>query len=375
MADFTTLQEMILEARKRLSPSLWDFVAGGTESEMTLRHNRYGLDRLAFRPRVLRDVSRVDTATTFLGRRLSIPIMLAPIGSLVLIDPAGAVAPALAAAQRNTLMFYSTFADPPLDIVTSKVPHPIVVALYIRDGDAWLDEQVDKIKSLGCAAVCIVTEAPYYSRRERDLMNKFLSRGSRSGTYANTQRILRDGGTPEEIKTANARMVTARVTWKTIQRIQQRSSLPIILKGIATAEDARIAVEHGVAGIYVSNHGGRQLDHCHPSIDVLPEIVDAVAGKAEVIMDGGIYRASDALKAIALGARAICIGRLQCWALAAGGEAALVRALEILEEELIIGMGLLGVTKLSELNRSYVSPVVPATPPALLSPFPIVLGR
>ncbi len=170
-------------------------------------------------------------------------------------------------------------------------------------------------------------------------------------------------------------MVTARLTWKTIERIRNRSNLPVILKGIATAEDARLAVEHGVSAVYVSNHGGRQLDCARGCIEALPEIVEAVAGRAEVIMDGGIYRGTDVLKAIALGARAVCIGRLQCWALAAGGESGLVRAMEILEEEIIISMGLLGVTRLSELNRSYLIQVDAIEPAHIFNPFPAVKER
>lgn len=220
-----------------------------------------------------------------------------------------------------------------------------------------------------------MTEAPYYSRRERDLINRFRSRGSKSGTYAATQKVLREGGTREAIAAAEARMATARLTWKTIERIRQRSSLPVILKGISTAEDARLAVEHGASAIYISNHGGRQLDCTRGSIEVLPEIVDAVAGRAEVIMDGGIYRGTDVLKAIALGARAVCVGRLQCWALAAGGEAGLVQMMEILEEEIIIAMGLLGVTKLADLGRGHLFETDALDPPHIFNPFPVVKER
>jgi isopentenyl diphosphate isomerase/L-lactate dehydrogenase-like FMN-dependent dehydrogenase len=375
MAEFATLQEMVLAARENVEPGLWDFINGGTEAEVTLRRNRHELDRLAFRPRVLRDVSLIDTSTTFLGQKLTVPVMMAPVGSLALIDPAGAVSVASACAKAGTLLFYSTFADPPLQVVRTKVDHPLILGLYVRGDEAWLDRAVDEAHANGCAAIAIITEAPYYSRRERDLINQFRSRGSRSGTYAATQKILRQGGSPEEAAAAEARMVTARLTWQSIERIRSRSPLPVILKGIATAEDARLAVEHGVSAIYVSNHGGRQLDAGRGSMAVLPEVVDAVGGRAEVIVDGGIYRGTDVLKAIALGARAVCIGRLQCWALAAGGEAGLVRAMEILEEEIIIAMGLLGVTRLSELDRSYLVASEPIEPAHIFNSFPVVKER
>ena len=372
MVEFTNLQEMLLAALGKVEHDVWDFVNGGTESETTLRRNRLGLDRLVFRPRVLRDVSRVDTSVAFLGFKLNLPVMMAPVGSLVLVDPAGALSVARACADRGTLMIYSTFADPPLSQVRATVDHPLILGLYVRGDEAWLDKAVDEAKALGCLAIAVVTEAPYYSRRERDLINRLRSRGSKSGTYAATQKILREGGTPEEVAAANARMVAARLDWKTIDRIRTRSGLPVILKGIATAEDARIAVDHGVSAIYVSNHGGRQLDYAPGSIEVLPEIVDAVGGRADVIVDGGIYRGTDVLKAIALGARAVCIGRLQCWALAAGGEAGLIRAIEILEEEIIIAMGLLGVTQLSQLDSTYVRKTDAIEPADLLNPFPVV---
>jgi isopentenyl diphosphate isomerase/L-lactate dehydrogenase-like FMN-dependent dehydrogenase len=375
MTEFATLQEMLLIAHARMEPAVWDFVNGGTESEVTLRRNRHGLDRLAFRSRVLNDVARIDTSTTFLGHKLALPVMMAPVGSLALIDPAAAVSVAAACKACGSLLIYSTFADPPLEIVRSKVDHPLILGLYVRGDQAWLDAAIDAAVAAGCLAIAVVTEAPYYSRRERDLINRFRSRGSKSTTYAATQKVLREGASAEAVAAAEARMVTARLTWKTIERIRRRSSLPIILKGIATAADARLAVEHGASAIYISNHGGRQLDCAPGSIEVVPEIVDAVSGRTAVIMDGGIYRGTDVLKAIALGARAVCIGRLQCWALAAGGEAGLVRMMEILEEEIIIAMGLLGVTKLADLSRHHVVATDALDPPHIFNPFPVVKER
>jgi isopentenyl diphosphate isomerase/L-lactate dehydrogenase-like FMN-dependent dehydrogenase len=375
MVEFTTLQEMLLIAHGKLDPAVWDFINGGTEAEITLRRNRRGLDRLHFRQRVLRDVSRIDTSTTFLNHRLSIPVMMAPVGSLTQIDPAGALAVASASKAVGSLLIYSTFADPPLSVVRAKVVHPLILGLYVRGDESWLDAAVDEAVAAGCIAIAVVTEAPYYSRRERDLINGYRSRGSKSGTYASAQKILRDGGNSEAVAAAESRMVTARLTWQTIERIQKRSKLPIILKGISTAEDTRLAIEHGASAIYVSNHGGRQLDWARGCIEVLPEIVAAAKGHAEVILDGGIYRGTDVLKAIALGARAVCIGRLQCWALAAGGEAGLVRAMEILEEEIIIAMGLLGVTRLAELDGSYLVESDALEPADIMNPFPVVKER
>jgi glycolate oxidase len=316
-------------------------------------------------------VSEIDTSTTFVGQSLNVPVMMAPVGSLALIDSAGAIPVARACASTGTLMFYSTFAEPTLGEIRQAVPHPLVLALYVRGGEDWLDRAIDDAVAAQCTAIAVVTEAAYYSRRERDLINQFRSRGSKAGTYAVTQKVLRQGLENGALSAARARMEPARLTWKTIEHIRARSGLPIILKGIAAREDAITAVDSGVEAIYVSNHGGRQLDHGAGSLDALVEVADAVAGRAEVIVDGGICRGTDVLKAIALGARAACIGRLQCWALAANGEAGLVRALEILEEEIIIGMGLLGVTRLDELGPRHVREVRAIEPADLLNPFPV----
>src|SRR5262249_42384458 len=181
----------------KMERAVWDFVNGGTESEVTLRRNRHGLDRLAFQPRVLRDVARIDTSTTFLGHKLALPVMMAPVGSLALINPAAAVSVAGACKTYGSLLIYSTFADPPLDVVRAKVDHPLILGLYVRGGEAWLDAAIDQAVAAGCLAITVVTEAPYYSRRERDLINRFRSRGSKSGTYATPQKALRQGGSDE----------------------------------------------------------------------------------------------------------------------------------------------------------------------------------
>ena len=298
MTEFTTLQEMLLIAHAKMEPAAWDFVNGGTESEVTLRRNRHGLDRLAFRSRVLKDVARIDTSTTFLGHKLALPVMMAPVGSLALIDPAAAVSVAGACKAYGSLLIYSTFADPPLEIVRSKVDHPLILGLYVRGDQAWLDAAVDAAVAAGCLAIAVVTEAPYYSRRERDLINRFRSRGSKSTTYAATQKVLREGGSAEAVAAAEARMVTARLTWKTVERIRRRSSLPIILKGISTADDARLAVEHGASAIYISNHGGRQLDCAPGSIEVVPEWL--AAGSLTIALDYDSYVTDAAIAAVDL---------------------------------------------------------------------------
>ncbi len=350
--DFVTNQEIIMAARRNLPDNVWHYLTGGAESETTMRRNRFGLDSLAFRPRVLVDVSRGDASTTFLGHRLRIPVLLAPIGSLQSITPLGGVAVARAAEQFGTINFVSSVTQPSLEEIAAASGNPKIFQLYVQGDLKWVEELLARVKRAGYAALCLTVDTAHYGRRERQMMDRWLPPSRRGHGYE----------------------YRAGLTWKTLDAIKEMAGLPFILKGVATPEDALLAVEHGVGTIYVSNHGGRQLDHGRATIDMLPEIVQAVGARAEIVLDGGIVRGSDVLKAIALGARAVAIGKLQGWALAAGGQAGLVRALEILESEIVTTMGLLGVTRLGELNEKYLCKVQPLTPPHEMSAFPHMPG-
>lgn len=354
--DLVTNQEVIVAARKSLPQEVWDYLTGGSESETTMRRNRLGFDSLALRPRVLVDVSEIDTSTTFLGRKLRIPVMLAPIGSLQAITPEGGVAVARAAAEFGTVPFVSSVTDPSFEVIAASTAQPKVFQLYIRGGLDWCEAIIGCAERAGYVALCLTVDTAKYGRRERQIMQRWLPPSNRVPTEATTRHFQ------------------ARLTWKVLDAIRKMTRMPLIVKGIATAEDARIAVEHGVDVIYVSNHGGRQLDHGQATIDVLPEVVEAASGKAEVILDGGVMRGTDVLKAIALGAKAVTIGRLQGWGLAAGGAAGLVRVLEILEEEIVTDMGLLGVATIGQVGRGHVCAAPPVTLPHEMSAFPHVPG-
>ncbi|MCJ7594025.1 MAG: alpha-hydroxy-acid oxidizing protein [Desulfobacterales bacterium] len=354
MSEFETIQDIVLAAYRNMSSDVWDFVCGGTESETTLLRNRQALDTLAFRPRVLRDVSKIDTSTTLLGSRLPIPVFLAPVGGLNQIDPDGAGLALRAASRFGVLKFLSSVNGClELEEGTEIVGDSLVFQLYIRGDEAWLDAFLDRIEKANCRGLCLTVDIAVYSRRERDLFNRYRPPGREDGE--------RDG----------FRYQSA-MTWDFIDKVRRRLDIPLILKGIATAEDAKLAVEHGVDIVYVSNHGGRQLDHGRGCIDVLPEVIEAVSGRADVVIDSGFVRGTDILKAIALGARAVGLGKLQVWALAAGGEEGLVRMLEILKDEILTSMGLLGVTKLEELSSSYLHPAEPTRSPGEFSPFPSI---
>ncbi|MGF7160843.1 glycolate oxidase [Rhodoligotrophos appendicifer] len=374
MSEFPTLQDIVWAAREKLPRSVWDFVTFGTETETSLRRNRRSLDSLAFVPRVMRDVSEVQPDTCLLGINLRIPVMLAPVGSIALLDPAGAVAAARTAQSFGTVQIVSGFAAPDYATVARECPGPLIYALHPRAEQPFLNELVDGVVAAGYRAIAFVSEAAYYSRRERDLMSQVQTAGKRARSYGSYLAQQRSEGSDGKSPSKEGLLGTM-ATWEMLQRVKERSGLPVVLKGVTCAADARLAVEHGVDVIYVSNHGGRALDHARGTAQVLPEIVDAAGGKADVIIDGGFVRGTDVLKAVSLGAKAVCMGRMQSWALAAGGPDGLMRMLELLEEEIIIGMGLLGVNRLSELDPSYVEKVEPVVMPHPLSAFPVVMER
>jgi len=351
-ADFQTLHEIVAKARQNLNQNDWDYIVGGAETETTLRRNRLAIDQIALRPRVLRDVSRIDASVEVLGRKLRLPVMFAPVGSLECFHPAAAADVARAAQAFGAAHMLSSVCHPGLEKVAEAAPDALrIYQLYVRGDAAWVDDHVARAIANGYRAFCLTVDTAIYSRRERDIAKRHVVSGRRR---------------------ASGREFQAALDWRTVERIKKRFDIPLALKGIATAEDAKIAVEHGVEWIYVSNHGGRQLDQGRGSMDVLPEIVAAADGRAKVIVDGGFARGTDIVKAIASGASLVGIGRLQCYALAAGGEGALIRLLELLEDEVQRCLGLLGITGFADLDRSYLHAAPSVTAPHILSAFPLL---
>ena len=350
-ATFEVLHELVAPAKRNLSKGTWDYLMGGSETETTFERNRVALDSIAFRPRVLRNVEKVDTGGKLLGHSLRLPVVLAPIGSLQDLSPEGGAASTRAAARTGVMHMLSTVSAPGLEAVAACNDYPKMFQLYVRGDEAWIDAHVERAIANRYVAVCFTVDLDHYGRRERDIAKR----------HKTTSR-----------KTAPPDYFQARFTWADLDRVMRKYKVPIILKGIATGEDARMAVDRGVAAIYVSNHGGRQLDHGKGAIAVLPEIVEAVAGRAEIIVDGGFMRGADIVKAIALGAHAVGLGRLQGLALAAGGEDGLVRAIELLADEATRCLGLLGVTSFKELDTSYVAPAAPLPRTYLDSAFPLL---
>ncbi|MFQ5626748.1 MAG: alpha-hydroxy acid oxidase [Methyloligellaceae bacterium] len=349
---FEVLHEFVEPARANVTPETWDYLMGGAETETSLNRNRIAIDALALRPRVLRDVEHVDLSGRFLGHDWRLPVFLAPIGSLQDITKDGGVAPACAAARFGIAHMLSSVCAPGLEEVASAAGnHPRIFQIYVRGDADWIDELVARAIAHGYTAICFTVDLDTFGRRERDMSKRYK---------------------PTARRTASGEDHQARFSWADIERIRKTFDVPLALKGIATPEDATRAVDLGVNAVYVSNHGGRQLDHVQASTDVLPEIVDAVAGRAEILIDGGYMRGSDIVKAIALGANAVGIGRLQGLAAAAGGEAAILRMLEILEQELRHCLMLLGVTSFAELDPSFVTKVMPLRRNWLDSAFPLL---
>jgi glycolate oxidase len=350
--DFLNLHEIVAKARQNLSQNDWDYIVGGAESETTLRRNRMAFESVAFRPRVLRDVSKVDASVNRFGRKLRLPLLLAPVGSLESFHSAGAESVARAAGEFGVGHMLSSVCDPGLEDLAAAAPDALrLFQLYVRGDAAWVDNHVERAISHGYAAFCITVDTAHYSRRERDIAKRFVTAGRRR---------------------VQGRAFQAGLDWRTVERIKSKFTIPLAIKGIATAEDAAIALDHGVDWIYVSNHGGRQLDHGAGTMEILPEIVAAVAGRAAIVVDGGFMRGTDVIKAIAMGATAVGIGKLQGLALAAGGEDGLVKTLELLEREVIVSMGLLGVTSLSQLGPQHLCAGAPANAPHVLSAFPLL---
>jgi isopentenyl diphosphate isomerase/L-lactate dehydrogenase-like FMN-dependent dehydrogenase len=351
--EFQNLHEFVRRARANLNQNAWDYIIGAAETETTMRRNRMALDEIAFRPRVLRNVARIDASAKAFDRKLRLPVLMAPVGALEIFDPLGAAASVARGVGRfGAVHMLSSVSEPGLEKVAEAAPDALrIYQLYVRGDDAFVEDRVSRAIASGYGAFCLTVDTAHYSRRERDIAKRYVRESRLRATGGDFQKGLE---------------------WRTVKLIKDKYNIPLILKGIATAEDAAIALDHGVEWIYVSNHGGRQLDHGRGSMHVLPEIVAAVAGRARIMVDGAFCRGSDVVKAIAMGADLVGIGRLQCWALAAGGENGIVRMLELLEDEVIRSLGLLGATKFADLDKSFLHPATPTNLPDVLSAFPLL---
>jgi isopentenyl diphosphate isomerase/L-lactate dehydrogenase-like FMN-dependent dehydrogenase len=325
-------------ARAALDDNAWEYVRGGAGDETTLRANRAAFDRWQLRPRTLVDVDAVDTSTTVLGTEISVPILVSPVALQKLVHPDGEAATARAAAAAGTIMCLSTSATMRPRAVAEAAPSaPRWFQVYMFKDRETTGGLIDEAQASGYSALVLTVDAPILGRREGTLRIGFTH-------------------VPDELEVAGDIFddLDASVSWRDLEWLAGYG-LPVVLKGVLTAEDARLAVEHGAAAVVVSNHGGRQLDGVSAAIDALPEVVEAVDGRCEVLLDSGVRRGVDVLRALALGARAVLIGRAAIWGLAVAGEEGVADVLRLLRDEVALGLALLGCRTPAEVTRAHVA--------------------
>jgi isopentenyl diphosphate isomerase/L-lactate dehydrogenase-like FMN-dependent dehydrogenase len=359
VTDPVNVADYFERAAATVDPQVWCFFEGGSGDEVSLRANAAAYSRWRLRPRMLVDVSAISLETTLLGTPVSMPLGVAPFAMQRLLDPDGEVATARAAAAAGTLMCVSTVTSSShAEVAAASGSSPRWLQLYVlRDRQRTLDHLAEAREG-GYSAVVLTVDIPLLGRRERDLRLGFRIPDDLPLPYVR-------GNVPAAAETMSEHFQTSpALTWRDLEWVAAESGLPLVLKGILTREDALLAVEHGAAAVWVSNHGGRQLDGVAAGLDALPEVVEAVGGCCEVYVDGGIRRGTDVLKALALGARAAFAGRAVASALAVDGVRGVSRVLALLRDEIELGLGLLGCTSPAEVARSHVEPTVPYDPPA-----------
>lgn len=352
LADFEPL------ARLAMDPAAFDYVAGGAWDEITLAENEAAWRRRRLRPRVLIDVSRIDPSTTMLGATTALPLAIAPMAAHGLAHPDAELATARAAATARVPFTLSTMSSRSIEEVAAAAHDAIRwFQLYTQADPSRTQELVVRAEAAGYGAIVVTVDLPRLGYRDRDRRNGFDLPGPHAnfvevaGGATHAGRVHADASGFDRLETGG----DAALAWHDVATIRSWSSLPIVLKGILTAEDAHLAVEHGADAIIVSNHGGRQLDRVSATIDVLEEVLAAVAGRTEVWVDGGVRRGLDIAIAVALGARGVLLGRPAMWALAAAGEAGVDRALAIVREEFEIALMLLGAASPADLRPSHVA--------------------
>jgi (S)-2-hydroxy-acid oxidase len=342
--------------RARIPKENYDFIAGGVDHEWTLRRNREGFERITIHPRMMVNTSTMDLSVTLFGNKIAMPILIAPTAGHQLAHPQGELATSKAAAACNTILCLSSNSSYPFEKVAEATNAVKWWQLYPREDDEATEERVKRAVAAGFKAVVLTADAPYSSHRERLLRNRVRAQvpsgDGNSGAAAASRRRSRPDEAPHPYRLQAALM--SKWDWTYVSRLKDWVKVPVLVKGILTAEDAALAVKHGADGIVVSNHGGRYLDYAPSTIEVLPEIVKAVDGKFPVLIDSGFRRGTDVLKALALGANAVLVGRPPLWGLGAYGQPGVEKVLRLLDTELALAMGLSGKTKIAQLDRSLV---------------------
>ncbi|KAL3681824.1 hypothetical protein R1sor_024780 [Riccia sorocarpa] len=358
LAEVVNVNEYEARAKQKLSKMFFDYFSTGAEDQWTLQENIRAFGRIRIRPRVLVDVSDVDLSTKVLGYKVSMPIMVAPTGHQKLAHAEGELATARAAAAEDTVMVLSSSANTSLEDVASIGSGIRFFQLYIFKDREYVAEVVRRAERAGYKAIVLTGDVPRLGNRENDIKNRFtlpahLTVANFVGIGGGTSILTSKTNESSLAAFANAQFDSS-LTWKDIAWLKGITSLPILIKGILTGEDAVLAVRSGVAGIMVSNHGARQLDFAPASVSVLEEVVQAVQGRVPVFLDGGVRRGSDVLKALALGAAGVFVGRPVVYGLAVDGEAGVRKVLKILRDEFQVSMMLAGCRRIQDITRSHV---------------------
>lgn len=359
------LDDLEEAARPHLDAAAFDYYAGGAEDEITLRANRRAWQEIFLRPRVLTDVSHIDLTVELAGTRIGFPILLAPTAFQRLADPTqGERASARAARRAGTLLVASTLSTVPVEQIAAAAPGPFWFQVYVFRDRGLTDALVERARDAGATALCLTVTVPVQGRRERDARNAFtLPPDLALANFSGHIQAHMPAGGGSGLETFIHREFDPSLTWKDLERLASRSGLPVLVKGVVTFEDARLAVQHGAAGIIVSNHGGRQLDGAEPTARALPHVVAGTDGHVPVLVDGGIRRGSDVVKALALGAKATLIGRPYLWGLAMAGEDGVFHVLDHLRAETARSMALVGCRTPAELGASLLADPGPASAP------------
>lgn len=342
-------------AKEKLSQMAYDYYSSGAHDEITLRENCESYKRIFLKYRVLIDVSKRDLSTEVLGQKISMPIMIAPTAFHKMAHQDGEIAVAKAAGSADTIMILSTLSNSDVEDVVKASSKPVWFQLYVYKDRKVTKELIKRAEAAGCKALVLTVDAPVLGIRERDVRNKF---NLPEGITVKNLVPAKKGNLPEMddsgLSAYVQKFLDPSLSWKDIEWLKSITNLPIVIKGIACKEDALLSVRHGADGIVVSNHGGRQLDTCRATIDVLPEVADAVSGKIEILIDGGIRRGTDVIKAIALGAKAVLIGRPVIWGLAVDGEKGVSSVLEIMRKEIDHAMALCGIDSIEKIDKNLI---------------------
>ncbi|XP_010538538.1 PREDICTED: peroxisomal (S)-2-hydroxy-acid oxidase GLO5 [Tarenaya hassleriana] len=355
MEEITNVMEFEKLAKEKLPKMVYDYNASGAEDQWTLAENRNAFSRILFRPRILVDVSEIDVSATVLGFKISMPIMIAPTAMQKMVHPDGEIATARAASAAGTIMTLSSWGTCSVEEVSSTGPGIRFFQLYVYKDRNVVIQLVRRAERAGFKAIALTVDTPKLGRRESDIKNRFalpphLSLKNFEGLDLGKIDRTSDSGLASYV----AGQVDRSLCWKDVKWLQTITSLPILVKGVLTAEDARMAVQSGVAGIIVSNHGARQLDYVPATIMALEEVVKAVEGRLPVFLDGGVRRGTDVFKALALGASGVFVGRPTVFSLAVGGEEGVRKMLQMLGDEFELTMALSGCRSLDEITRNHI---------------------